>query len=57
MNLNATIYQIDGKVVLKTQIDTKHNTINCSSLSSGLYFLRVKDTKSKKSQTVKFLKH
>ena len=56
-NLNATIYQIDGKLIVNTQIDAKHNTINCSKLSSGLYVLKVRDNQSKKTQTVKFLKH
>jgi hypothetical protein len=55
--LNANIYQIDGKLVVKTQIDAKQNAINCSKLTGGIYFLRVEDTKSKKSQTVKFLKY
>ena len=56
-NLNATIYQIDGKLIVNTKIDAKQNSINCSKLSSGLYVLKVKDSQSKKTQTVKFLKH
>ena len=56
-NLNAAIYQIDGKLIVKTQIDAKHNTINCSKLSSGLYVLKVKDSQTQKTQTVKFLKY
>ena len=56
-NLNAAIYQIDGKLVVKTQIDAKHNSINCSKLSRGLYVLKVRDSQSKKIQTVKFLKY
>ena len=56
-HLNAAIYQIDGKLVVNTQIDAKHNTINYFKLSSSLYVLKVRDNQSKKTQTVKFLKH
>lgn len=38
---NATIYRIDGVLVLKTEVSSSNNVVNASSLEKGIYLLKV----------------
>jgi hypothetical protein len=49
-----TIYNVLGKVVLKQKITKSINSVDVSSISSGLYMLRIQSKHA--SKTFKFIK-
>ncbi|MDG1226480.1 MAG: T9SS type A sorting domain-containing protein, partial [Polaribacter sp.] len=56
-NYRISLYQIDGKQVLKTKsIQNLKQTIDVSSLSSGIYFIKIYTRNKNEFTTLKFLK-
>ena len=56
-NQLVSIHVIDlqGKVILKEENITSHSTINISSLSNGLYFIKIFDKNSNSLKTKKLI--
>jgi len=56
-NYKIAIYQVDGKHVLETEsIQNLKQTIDVSSLSSGIYFIKIYTENKGEFKTMKFLK-
>jgi len=52
-NYRFEVYRIDGKLC----IETNQTKINISSLSKGMYFLRIRSLKNKKTKSIKWIKN
>ena len=56
-NYRIAIYQVDGKQVLKTKsIQNLKQTIDVSSLSSGIYFIKIYNKNKGEFTNLKFIK-
>jgi hypothetical protein len=55
-NLNYSIFNITGQIILKGSFVKYNNRVNFSELSKGIYFLQVLDTQLNKQNTYKLIK-
>jgi Secretion system C-terminal sorting domain len=51
-NAKATIFDVTGKSLLTFELDTQNNTMNLSSLHSGLYFCKLDSNNLTKTITL-----
>jgi hypothetical protein len=50
MDAQVLIYDLSGKLALKTQVTGQQNNINIQSLTSGLYIIKVQSSEGSVSQ-------
>ena len=55
-DLNYSIFNITGQTIIKGIFDNSINGIDFSTLSEGIYFLKVFDTQLNKQNTYKLIK-
>ena len=51
--LNVTVFDLTGKQVHRAHLDSGNQTLNISSLESGVYFVRVNDLATNKMMVKK----
>jgi hypothetical protein len=54
-NLTITIYDIYGRLILKTSLDNNQNNVDVNEIPSGIYLMNISSPEA--SSTVKFLKN
>ena len=55
-DLNYSIFNITGQIILKGKFMSSNNRVNFSELSKGIYFLQVLNTQLNKQNTYKLIK-
>ena len=55
-DLNYSIFNITGQIILKGEFISSNNSVNFSELSKGIYFLQVRNTQLNKQNTYKLIK-
>ena len=55
-DLNYSIFNITGQIILKGEFISSNNRVNFSELSKGIYFLQVRNTQLNKQNTYKLIK-
>ena len=55
-DLNYSIFNITGQIILKGEFISSNNRVNFSELSKGIYFLQVRNTQLNKHNTYKLIK-
>ena len=55
-DLNYSIFNITGQIILKGKFISSNNRVNFSELSKGVYFLQVLNTQLNKQNTYKLIK-
>jgi hypothetical protein len=55
-DLNYSIFNITGQIILKGEFISSNNRVNFSELSKGIYFLQVLNTQLNKQNTYKLIK-
>lgn len=56
LNSSLDIYSLQGKIIKRTKIEDSNTIINLSSLTKGIYFIRLTHSSSKINKTLKILK-